>query len=425
MTTHREAADPHPGQLPSGTYTLPNYSGEPAIGRLDAVAAFLADVARAAAPGALFASIANGIVERLGATTAEVYRAADDEGRTLGLAASRNLDIARQEQVLVIKIDDRLPAACAARTRALHLVDASARSHEAGAGAEPGREVVLAFPIAAGDRLLAAVSATFAVAPSPEHCATVASLSHVLGAMVERIMLRGAAEECRVLSGEIAVLEECARRHFEWTSLLAEAIRRPLQMIVVQAATLSRARLDGSVASSVEHLVESAHTLNRLVTDLVDIGRVESGWLRLNVERTDLVELTRGVVASRARAKRMRVEASGELPRVDVDRRRLRDVLGRLLVNAERRSRPSAFIRIEIECRGAHVSLSIAFEPDAALEKTTVPCGDDPREAEPDEDRTDLAMRYCRALLDAHGAMLWTNRDGETIRIGFSIPIPR
>jgi signal transduction histidine kinase len=103
-----------------------------------------------------------------------------------------------------------------------------------------------------------------------------------------------------------------------------------------------------------EMIMKSSSDLQRMITDLLDLSRIESGHLTLNIEKVDIVheldELRRSMrpIFDMEGVELIIVSsASGTV--VEVDRTRLWQILSNILTNAAMHSPAGGTIRVKIE----------------------------------------------------------------------------
>jgi len=130
------------------------------------------------------------------------------------------------------------------------------------------------------------------------------------------------------------------RAKSEFLANMSHEIRTPLNGVMGAAELLTREALAGHQAELVRMIHDSGDTLNRLLSDILDLARVETGKLDVVQEPFDLGEAVRTAAALfRLKADEKGVgftlnlapEAEG---RVIGDAIRLRQILGNLLSNA-------------------------------------------------------------------------------------------
>jgi signal transduction histidine kinase len=155
--------------------------------------------------------------------------------------------------------------------------------------------------------------------------------------------------------------QEQQRRHL--MADVAHELRTPLTIIQGRLEGL----IDGVYPRDDERLtavLNDTRILARLVEDLRTLANAESGHLTLEKEPTDLAILVQDVVNAFSAEARMppiamRVDAPAELPLVEVDPLRIREVLSNLLSNAIRHAGSGGAVSIAIEPLGDRVAVRV------------------------------------------------------------------
>lgn len=123
-------------------------------------------------------------------------------------------------------------------------------------------------------------------------------------------------------------------------AVIAHEIRTPLSGLIGTLDLLARQKLPKEAVSLIDTLQATGRDMNRLLSDLVDIGRFEAGQFKLRPEDTHLPRLAAALQASwlpaaSARKLTLAVEFTGTGPTdVRLDAGRLRQVLDNLVGNA-------------------------------------------------------------------------------------------
>jgi signal transduction histidine kinase len=158
----------------------------------------------------------------------------------------------------------------------------------------------------------------------------------VIGLRVDITEMKLAAENL-----EIAVQDAKAANQAktEFLSNMSHEIRTPLNGVLGLAHVLARTALDPQQTKLLGAMIDSATILEELLSDILDLSRIEAGRLALRHERVDLVKLAWECVANfetRAHDKGLTlvVDLDAALGGVAGDPLRLRQVLGNLLSNA-------------------------------------------------------------------------------------------
>ncbi|MBA3671923.1 MAG: HAMP domain-containing protein [Gemmatimonadaceae bacterium] len=156
---------------------------------------------------------------------------------------------------------------------------------------------------------------------------------------------------------------EAVRRDF--VANVSHELKTPLTAVSGYAETL----MDDDVAEVdrrrfVETIRTNANRMQRIVDDLLDLSRIESGSWRPNVQVVDVRGIIADVItacASEAAAKGIAlvVKAPSEAPRVRADPTALRQVLSNLVENAVRYTLAGA-VTITVHPRGEWTSIRVA-----------------------------------------------------------------
>ena len=137
---------------------------------------------------------------------------------------------------------------------------------------------------------------------------------------------------------------------------VAHELRTPLAILQGRIEGL----LDGVYPRDEHHLaelLEETRHLSRLVEDLGTLAHAEAGALELRKEIVDLGDLVRDVAASLPRS--ITVAVPPELPAIEVDPVRIRQVLLNLLANALHHTTAEADISIEVEARPQRILIRV------------------------------------------------------------------
>jgi signal transduction histidine kinase len=137
---------------------------------------------------------------------------------------------------------------------------------------------------------------------------------------------------------------------------IAHELRTPLTVMQGRIEGL----LDGVYPRDDDHLsrvLEDSRVMARLIEDLRTLANAESGVLKLQREATDLATLIEDSVSAVApqadeRSVALRIAVSPDLPLVNVDPVRIREVLTNLLTNAVRHTEAQGRVMVAAEQAG-------------------------------------------------------------------------
>jgi PAS domain S-box-containing protein len=148
--------------------------------------------------------------------------------------------------------------------------------------------------------------------------------------------------------------ETANRAKSEFLSRMSHELRTPMNSILGFAQLLDRARLPVEHQRGVQHILTAGRHLLRLINEVLDIARIESGRQQLSLEpvRLDAV-LQEALALSRPLAAQASVcldaAPAPETLFVRADRQRLVQVLLNLLSNAVKYNRPGGEVHLEWE----------------------------------------------------------------------------
>ena len=224
------------------------------------------------------------------------------------------------------------------------------------------------------------------------------------------------------------LLEESDRFRRGLMGAVSHDLRTPLATIKVASSTLANHDISISPedANELHKLIDvETDRLTRLVTNLLEMTRIEAGVLTLDRVDTPINELVDEAITSMGSSfdvENIDVVLSPSLPDVDVDRVLMGQVLVNLLDNAFRHSPLKSVITIKGEVRGDQVVLSVSDEGPG------VPIGD--RETIFDRftqfstgGRAGLGLTIVKTFVEAHGEHVWYEEvSPKGARFVFSMP---
>jgi PAS domain S-box-containing protein len=165
---------------------------------------------------------------------------------------------------------------------------------------------------------------------------------------------------------DISERKRIERLKDEFVSTVSHELRTPLTSISASLGLLTGAA-DVKLPEATKRLITIAHSnsqrLVRLINDILDIEKIESGKVAFRLQRVEVRSLiAQAIESSRALADghgvRLRFEESPVYEaRSDPDR--LMQVVANLLSNAIKFSPPSADVVVAIESRGEHVRITV------------------------------------------------------------------
>lgn len=252
--------------------------------------------------------------------------------------------------------------------------------------------------------------------------------SELLGVFANHLALTLERAELREEAVRAQLLGEVDRVRRSLMGAVSHDLRTPLASIKLSASTLADpdAQIDTADVKELGELIdEQADRLERLVSNLLDMTRIQSGALELRRQTTDVGDLVAEALSmlSPAEGQRVRWRSTTALPLVDVDHVLIRQVLANLIDNATRYSPPGSPVTVAaVALEGGQVEVSVndCGPGIAADERTSVFQMFNRREA---GGRGGLGLAIAHAFLEAHGQRIWV-ADGvpHGARFVFTLP---
>ncbi|HEX6159639.1 MAG TPA: PAS domain S-box protein, partial [Thermoanaerobaculia bacterium] len=223
--------------------------------------------------------------------------------------------------------------------------------------------------------------------------------------------------------------EAAVRVRDETLGIVSHDLRNPLTKIALSADLLVDAPADEN-RELVETIRTAARQMERLIQDLLDVARVESG--RLSVERIyiDPEPLVRDACASHEplaeqRGQRIVCRMEKPLPQICADRDRLVQVFGNLIGNALKFTPERGTITIEATPIDQGVQFGVLDTgngiPEADLRHVFKPYWQAKKTAHMG---AGLGLAIVRGIVEAHGGKVWAaNAPGGGAIFSFTIPV--
>ena len=220
-------------------------------------------------------------------------------------------------------------------------------------------------------------------------------------------------------------LDERIQRERRFASDVSHEIRGPVAALASAVSIVDRRRdqLPPEIVPAIDALEDQVGAFNQLVLDLLEISRFDARTSQVDLSEVELVEFCRGVLAERGFSS-VAVRAPDGAQHVQVDRRRLEQVVSNLCENADRYAggatdlvverRDDGRIGVAVEDRGPGVApeerdaIFDRFRRGAAADLPEAPRG------------TGLGLALSAQHVRLHGGEIWVeDRDGGGARFVF------
>ncbi len=216
--------------------------------------------------------------------------------------------------------------------------------------------------------------------------------------------------------------------------MLSHELRTPLNAIVGYSRLLRGGILsDEKATRGLETLERNAMSLTQIVEDVLDVSRIVSGKIRLDVQAVELPLLVHNAVATvqpaaDAKAVRLQTIIDPRVGAVSGDPNRLQQVLWNLLSNAVKFTPKNGRVQVRLERVNSHIEIVVSdtgigiaadFLPhlferfrqaDAGLTRQTAGLG--------------LGLSIVRHIVEMHGGSVHATSDGEGHGATFRVRLP-
>jgi PAS domain S-box-containing protein len=257
--------------------------------------------------------------------------------------------------------------------------------------------------------------------------------------LVLDVTARQSAEEERAAS---LLRERDARRHAEeadrlkdeFLATLSHELRTPLTSILGWASMIRNGEVEGSNASrAIETIERNARSQARLIDDLLDVSRIITGNLRLDLHPLNLAPIVHAALDAlrpTADVKGIRLQTKFEPDEclVKGDPNRLRQVIWNLLSNAIKFTQRDGSVNIDLRCVESTARLTVSDTGDGIAAEFLPYVFDRFRQAEGSISRKQgglgLGLAVARHLVELHGGTISADSEGLGRGSAFTVDLP-
>jgi two-component system, OmpR family, sensor histidine kinase KdpD len=234
------------------------------------------------------------------------------------------------------------------------------------------------------------------------------------------------------LAAQVQLAQESERLRKTLLDCVSHELKTPLAAMAAASQELSKLHLKPQNAQLLEELASEIHhasrRLNRVVDNLLDMNRLESGVVRPKQEWCDVRELLQSAIeieCESINAREVRLHVPDEIPLVLVDHTLIEQAVAKLLANAVTHTSSRSPIEVDAEYKDAELIISVSDRglgiPPEGLERLFEKFyrGDDRKTG-----GLGLGLSIARGFIEAHGGILRAeNRDGGGARFTITLPV--
>jgi two-component system, OmpR family, sensor histidine kinase KdpD len=302
------------------------------------------------------------------------------------------------------------------------------RGQPAGSGTDtlPGSEV-LYIPLRAPTKargVLAVKAHNRRMLRIPEQRQLLDTFAALIAIALERVHYVGIAQD--------ALLKmESERLRNSLLAALSHDLRTPLTVLggLAESLALTAPKLSSQQLEAAQAIQDEARRMSTMVSNLLDMARIESGEVKLNLQWQPLEEVV-GAALEAARAMLQKhtvvVQLPRDLPLVKFDAVAIERVLVNLLENVSKYTPPGSTVTLSAQVMGEELSVSVADNgpglpagrEEAVFQKFTR------GERESATPGVGLGLAICRAIIESHqGRISAAQRPGGGAVFTFTLPL--
>jgi PAS domain S-box-containing protein len=227
--------------------------------------------------------------------------------------------------------------------------------------------------------------------------------------------------------------ESASRAKDEFMATVSHELRTPLNAMLGWAHMLEQGTLDpATTRKALQTIVRNANNQSRLINDLLDMARIISGQLRLDIQECELIPVIEAAIETvqlSAEAKRIHIERALDPHAQPVlgDPARMQQVIWNLLSNAIKFTPEGGRIDVRLERRDRHVSIVVADNGRGISPALLPHVFDRFRRGDVGSGKAPglgLGLAIVRHIVELHGGTVEAESAGEGAGASFQVTIP-
>jgi signal transduction histidine kinase len=248
---------------------------------------------------------------------------------------------------------------------------------------------------------------------------------------------RAESDNARLLEKEQrarAAAEAASRAKDEFLAVLSHELRTPLNAVYGWARMLRAGEVEGEAAKrALDVIMRNANAQVQLIDDMLDVSRIVSGKMRLDVRPVDLrmvVDAALDAVRPAAEAKGLRLQAvldPGALG-ISGDPDRLQQVVWNLLINAVKFTPREGRVQVQLHRVSSHVEIIVSDTGQGIAPDVLPHVFERFQQADSGSARRHtglgLGLALVRHLVELHGGAVEASSAGEGQGSVFTVKLP-
>ena len=239
----------------------------------------------------------------------------------------------------------------------------------------------------------------------------------------------------QTIQAQAVQLERASKNKSEFLANMSHELRTPLNAIIGFSDVLLQGLFGALNEKQHEYLTDirgsGAHQLS-LINDILDLSKVEAGRLELELAPVSVAEaIATGITLVHERAVNHGIsldsEVAPDLPLIQADGRKLKQVILNLLTNAVKFTPASGRVVARAAARDGEIVISVSDTGvgiEAADQERIFVEFEQTRHGKAAEEGTGLGLTLSKKLVELHGGRIWVESDpGAGSTFTFTLPI--
>ncbi|MDB5327944.1 MAG: multi-sensor hybrid histidine kinase [Phycisphaerales bacterium] len=245
------------------------------------------------------------------------------------------------------------------------------------------------------------------------------------------------AERQTLLESERAArsdVEHASRMKDEFLATLSHELRTPLNAVLGWSQIMRQSDDPADLAQGLEVIERNARAQAQIIEDLLDMSRIISGKVRLDLQRLDLSAIVQAAVETArptANAKGIRLRSVVDPPhgaQISGDVNRLQQVLWNLLTNAIKFTPKGGRVQVLLERVESHLEVSVVDTGEGIPVDFLPNVFDRFRQADASTTRKHgglgLGLSIVKQLVELHGGSISVSSGGRGLGSTFTVSLP-
>lgn len=230
------------------------------------------------------------------------------------------------------------------------------------------------------------------------------------------------------------IAETANRLKDDFLATLSHELRTPLTVIIGWSDMLSDPRMDAAyLQHAVEVIRRNARAQVQMINDLLDVSRITSGKLHLEVEPVDLQTVASTIIdslqlAADAKEIGLELQIASPLAQVSGDTNRLQQVFWNLVSNAVKFTHKGGHVVLSLKNVESNLEIRVSDNGKGIAPEFLPHVFDRFRQADNSTTRKagglGLGLSIVRQLVELHGGTVGVESEGENLGATFIVTLP-